>query len=266
MRVRIPLYGLADPHLGRSFDHSMAEFGEPWVGHPYTLFARWDETVPNDAIVLVPGDLSVAARRDDVVADYADLEVRTGALKVLSPGNHDWAVWDTQGKARKACAPYPSLLALKGQAERFALADGAPGMVLVATCGSLTPGSEYFDEKPDHAKRYAKETRRLGVGLALAAEMMRPGDALVVAIHYPPFHRLNETSAYTQMIEDAGAALCVFGHIHNPDEHRLAFQGERGGCTYRLIASDYLRMTPCCLGSLTAGGLELTPSAATVAA
>jgi predicted phosphohydrolase len=252
------LYGFADPHLGRSISHSMAEYGLPWIGHPQTLFERWNAVVPKDAYVLVPGDISVATKRQDILKDYADLESLNGALKILSPGNHDdSSVWATQGKVRAATEPYPSLLAIKGTAERLAVGDG-PGLVVTAVRGSLTPGSERYDSD-ERRVQYTHELRRLELALTRAHALMLPEDQLLVCIHYPPFSRLNEESEFTRMIEAAGTALCVYGHIHTSPEHELAFQGimEDGGCRYRLLAADYLQMTPLLLGELTQSGFTL---------
>jgi predicted phosphohydrolase len=211
------VYGLADPHLGRSINHSMAEYGRPWWGHPQTLFERWDATVPENAFVLVPGDISIAKHREDILSDYADVEARTGALKILSPGNHDDStIWATQGKVRAAIAHYPSLLAIKGQAERFAVDEGTPGFVVAATRGSLTPGSERYEDAPERAKQYEHETSRLALALERARALMQTDDKLVVALHYPPFHRLNEDSVYTRLIEDAGRELVRL----RPHSHR----------------------------------------------
>ena len=252
------VYGLADPHLGRSVGHSMERYGAPWLGHPQTLFAAWDATVPGDATVLVPGDLSVASDSEHVVADYRDLDERSGALKLLSPGNHDRGVWDTQGKAERALAGLPSLVALKGQALRLTAGnDQLPGMVYVALCGALSPGCDHYGEHPDHEKQYARSLPRLQLALDRATALTRPGDRLVLGLHYPPFLAYREPSPASELIESSAVSLCVYGHLHTPGEWERAFQGARGGCTYRLIASDYLHMVPLLLGDLDAKGLQL---------
>jgi predicted phosphohydrolase len=86
---------------------------------------------------------------------------------------------------------------------------------------------------------------------------MRPGDSLVVGLHYLPFFAYNQASPFSDLIEAAGASLCVYGHLHTPAEWQLAFQGLRDGTVYRLLAADYLQMTPLLLGHLGADGLTL---------
>jgi predicted phosphohydrolase len=38
--------------------------------------------------------------------------------------------------------------------------------------------------------------------------------------------------------------LTVYGHLHGRHAHRTAFEGERGGVVYRLIACDHLEFKP----------------------
>jgi predicted phosphohydrolase len=74
---------------------------------------------------------------------------------------------------------------------------------------------------------------------------------------------MHKPSAFSQMIQDAGVQLCVYGHIHGEDWHRQAFQGIRAGTTYRLVAADFLNMTPALVATLNDGHLTVhQPSSA----
>jgi uncharacterized protein len=146
---------------------------------------------------------------------------------------------------------------LRTSAERFAY-DGCPGLVVATTCGSLLPGSKYYDESEDGERRYLKESKRIFTVLQQAQRLMQPGDTLALALHYPPFAQLTKPSVYTQAIEEYGVSLCVFGHIHTRSEHERVLQGDIEGCLYRLVAADYLDMTPAHIGSLSEQGFSFT--------
>jgi predicted phosphohydrolase len=77
------------------------------------------------------------------------------------------------------------------------------------------------------------------MGKALAGE--RP---LIVAIHYPPFTARGESTAFSELIEASGVALCVYGHLHGRHAHRTAVEGDVRGVRYRLIACDRLAFRP----------------------
>lgn len=44
-------------------------FGGEWVGHAEKLYNNWTESVTNDDIVIVCGDISWGLRLDEAVAD-----------------------------------------------------------------------------------------------------------------------------------------------------------------------------------------------------
>jgi predicted phosphohydrolase len=257
----MPIFAVSDLHLSTDGRKSMDPFGPAWRHHPKPLFANWDALVTPDALVLIPGDLSWAMKAEDVAADYAHIDARQGAVKLLSQGNHDFGVWKTQGKARKVCAPYPTLLAVKSSAERIAVPGAEAGVVVAACCGALDPADPYFPTDPVEAaaatKSFEKEIGRLDAALDGAAAIRRPGDTLIVQIHYPPWSRFTESNAFSAAIESAGADLCVFGHLHTSDEQERVLQGEHNGVVYRLVGCDALGMVPAHLGDMSATGLTL---------
>jgi len=250
-----PVFGLADPHLGRSIEHSMDDYGGPWIGHPNILFKEWRKIVSSDALVLIPGDISLARKEDDILFDYQDLDTLPGQ-KILSPGNHDWTVWRSQAKAQQACSSFASLTAIKNDAIR--VGDEEAGLVIAALKGALQPGDKFYDQDPFNERHFHRELKRLEGSLEKAHQLKQPKDKIILAIHYPPFQALCLPSDYTALIEEAEVGLCVYGHIHTAQEHAKAFQGQRNATTYALIAADYLKMKPRLLGQLTANGFSLS--------
>ncbi len=70
------------------------------------------------------------------------------------------------------------------------------------------------------------------------------GRPLIAAIHYPPFDRHQHDTAYSKLIAEAGVSVCVYGHLHGTRAHKTAFEGDRDGVRYHLIACDHLRFAP----------------------
>jgi uncharacterized protein len=46
------------------------------------------------------------------------------------------------------------------------------------------------------------------------------------------------------MISAAGAAFCVYGHLHRRVDWNLAVQGLRDGVRYHLTSCDFLQFVP----------------------
>lgn len=261
------LYAIADLHLSAARPKPMRVFGGAWANHPCDLLAGWHSVVGDDDVVLVPGDLSWASRWQDLALDLEIIDSLPGAVKVLSQGNHDYG-WGGQARMQRLMAVHPTLRPLVHTATRVQV--GPAGLVVAAVRGHLSPGDAWFgarevdgqpvpcaDRAAEDNKRHARELRRLGLALDRAAELRRDGDLLCVQIHYPPFRDLTAPSEMTDLIEAAGADLCVFGHLHSPAAHAEVFQGVRGGVRYRLVSCDSLSMTPCAVADLDDGRLRI---------
>lgn len=228
------IFGLSDLHLSFSSDKPMDVFGEHWRDHAQKMAASWDELVGPDDVVLVPGDISWALRLEQAAADLAWIGARPGRAKILVRGNHDYW-WSAIGKVRKALPP--TLVALQNDAVDL-------GEVVV-TGSRLWSCPGALDFTADDEKVYLREIERLK--LSLQAGRALAGDRpLLAAIHYPPFaaDRARSPTAYSELLEEFGVKLCVYGHLHGRPAHRTAFEGERGGVTYRLIACDHLDFRP----------------------
>jgi predicted phosphohydrolase len=228
----VAIYGISDLHLSFSTDKPMHVFGEHWRGHADKMATAWDAMVQPDDVVLCPGDLSWAMKLEEAERDLAWIAARPGRIKVLTRGNHDYW-WSAIGKVRKALPP--TLVALQNDA--IDLGD-------VVVCGSrlwACPGALDFDK--DDEKIYLREVGRLKSSLE-AGQRMAAGRPLIAAIHYPPFAADKRETEYTKLIEAFRVSLCVYGHLHGERAHRTAFEGERAGVHYRLIACDRLGFSP----------------------
>lgn len=250
----LPIYALADPHIGLSVGNTMASFG--WPDHPRRLLAAWERTVPMEAIVLIAGDLTVSTRKDDVISDLRHLEPLPGR-KFACMGNHDRGPWGTQGGVVRACAEWiPSLTPLKANATR--ITHAGRGLVICGMRGALAPEDTVFGH-PEHQRNYDQAIHRAAAALEEARALREPGDALIAMIHYPPFTNLTEANAFTALIESAGVDLCVYGHLHDRDTWARAVQGAHNGVEYRLTSGDYLNFCPRPVATFGADGLRLEP-------
>ena len=66
---------------------------------------------------------------------------------------------------------------------------------------------------------------------------------MLALIHYPPRYSDGRETAAVPLIRDAGASICVYGHLHGKD-HKWGFQGEADGIRYYLTACDAIDFRP----------------------
>lgn len=221
------IYAIGDLHLSFSQDKPMDVFGESWRGHTERLESAWRETVGAEDLVLIPGDISWAMQLSAASPDLSFIGNLPG-VKLLLRGNHDYW-WSSVTRVR---ASLPSGV--------FALQNDAFSFGDVCVCGTrgwTCPGSAAFDAQDE--KIYLRELQRLSLSLSKA----EPGRMLIAMTHYPPFSEKRRTSGFTELLENAGCRLAVYGHLHGA-AHRTAFEGEQNGVAYRCVAADYLRFVP----------------------
>jgi predicted phosphohydrolase len=197
------LFAIADPHLSRAAPKPMDIFGPGWQGHPAAFFSGWRETVGEDDLVLVPGDISWAMRLEDAMQDLRDIADLPGR-KVLLRGNHDYW-WPSISRLRRDLPA--GMWALQNDA---VLVDG---VVVSGTRGWVCPGSHGFTSEDQRI--YDREVERLRLSLAHAAKL--EGTYHVVMLHFPPTNPRLEPSELTDLIIAAKPDALVFGHVHGEE-------------------------------------------------
>lgn len=260
-----PVFAISDLHLDFVAPRRrMDRLNPAWHLHPGALIERWQRVVPRNSVVLCPGDLSWNSGAGKLTEDYRVIDQMPGHTKILSPGNHDHGIWRSADRARRFCGKFDTLKALRGDALRVSQGDTAAGLVVAAAKGFYAPEDAFFGgpggnphDARQEMKRFQRELGRLKAALRHASEIRRDGDRVVVMIHYPPFANYTETSAFSAAIERADVDLCIFGHIHYPEEWKKVAIGRRNGVRYQLVASDYLNMRPLQIGTLGSGGFQL---------
>lgn len=224
------IFAIGDLHLSQQQEKPMDIFGSDWENHAVKIKENWNRTVGENALVIVAGDISWAMYLADALPDLQWLAELKGT-KLLIRGNHDYW-WNSIGKVRSQLPS--SLYAL--QNDHFSWEKS----VVCGARGWICPGEEGFDNEQDQ-KLYQREVQRLRLSLESAT---RGGfSEIIVALHFPPYNRKGQPSAFTRLLEEYKVKICVFGHIHDSGRENIC-QGIRNGVEYRFVAADGIGFTP----------------------
>ena len=90
------IYALADLHLSFGTDKPMDVFGSKWENYTEKIYSNWQNTVGDDDLVIIPGDVSWATYIEDAYEDFKFINELNGK-KVIIKGNHDYW-WTTLRK------------------------------------------------------------------------------------------------------------------------------------------------------------------------
>jgi uncharacterized protein len=223
------IYAIGDTHLSRARPKPMDIFGEHWRGHEERMRDNWNAVAGDDDLLLCSGDISWALRLQDASPDLAFLATFRG-LKLLIKGNHDlW--WSSLARVRAIAPAGIEFL----QYSAYLYGD----IAIAGTRGWSLPGA--IGATDDDARIVRREVERLRLSLEAAARLRHR--ALIVMLHYPPLSLLEEPTPFSDLIEQAGASLCVYGHLHGADIPS-APQGERRGVRYKLVSADAVDFRP----------------------
>ena len=223
------VYAIGDLHLSLSVPNkAMDVFGAQWRDHAERLREAWQDTVSEDDLVLIPGDISWAMYQDDALADLAFLGACKGT-KLLLRGNHDYW-WQSVTKVRAALPE--GMYALQNDVFRFG------ELFIAGTRGWTVPEAAHYKESAD-SKLYERELLRLDLSLSKVPD----GAPCIGMMHYPPFSESGEKSAFAERFEKKGVSDVVYGHLHGAGS-RFAFVGTSGGVRYHLVSADCLGFVP----------------------
>ena len=225
------IFAIGDLHLSLSVENkSMDVFGPGWANHVDRLREGWQDTVGEDDLVLVPGDISWGLRLEEAEADLRFIHQLKGT-KVLLRGNHDY--WWTGYSKVKSVLP-PSVKAVQNDALLW------NGVIVGGTRGWNTPLSPDFSEGKDR-KIFEREKLRLGLSLRAMDDMA--GRLRVVMLHYPPFNEKGEPTDFADLIRGHGVDHAVYGHLHGRS-CLGSFEGDHEGTRYHLVSADHLQFVP----------------------
>lgn len=226
------IFAIADLHLSGHAPKPMEVFGAHWEGHWDRIRAAWRGQVSPEDAVLLPGDISWAMTLGQAKPDLAEIAELPGR-KVLLRGNHDYW-WGSVSRVREALPQGMSAV------QNDALALGPA--VVCGTRGWACPGCAAWEGEADR-KVYERELIRLRLSLEAALRIRAPGNALVAMLHFPPLDERSGRSGFTDLLEEYGVNAVVYGHLHGIPEGS-AFEGNRNGVEYRMVACDYIGFSP----------------------
>ena len=227
---RARVWAIADLHLalGRGSAAGQGSSGPCRPDRWDRIKTGWRAVVGARDLVLLPGDISEARNHREVQPDLAWLD-RLPGLKVLSAGNHDtW--WNGAAKVRPMLRR--SLLAVGGDAQQVG------GIVACGALGAPTSSSDMDLSQID------RELERMRAALENAHAIRGEGEPIYALWHYPPFDVDRRPGPLVPLLEAAGVAGCVYGHLHREADWTSAVQGVIGGVRYHCVAADALGFRP----------------------
>ena len=235
------IFAIGDLHL--SFDERVEKpmdvFGEAWADHDEKLYNNWKETVSEDDLVIICGDISWGLRQDEALADLEWIH-RLPGKKVFFKGNHDlW--WQSVNKLNKI---YEDNSMVFVQNKCFIIEKISDGSQLkTAICGTrgwTCPGTEGFTEHD--RKIYDREIARLKLSLDDAKN--QGAEQIIAALHFPPTNDKQQPSDFTKLLTQYGVKTCVYGHLHGKDSFGNGIKSVLNGVEYKLVSLDYLQCKP----------------------
>ena len=233
------IYALADLHLSLSNpEKSMDVFGTGWEGYIERIKNAWEETVAAEDTVLISGDISWATYIENAKEDFEFINSLPGK-KLLSRGNHDYW-WTTISKMEKILSDWGM------DTIRFVRTNAVEceDALVTGTRGWNPPksGSDYTEEDK---KIYLREIERTKIAVReLDKADPDRSSKRIFMIHYPPTTRDLKRTEISDLIDEGGIDICVYGHLHGM-AHRFVNQEGTGRDTrYICTSSDYLGFAP----------------------
>lgn len=223
------IWAIGDLHLDHTKEKAMGIFGPQWEDHDEKITRAWKDSVSEDDLVLIPGDISWALKWEEAEDDLRFLDELPGR-KILSKGNHDY--WWT-GMKKMNSGNWKTLRFLQNNS---ILTE--EGIGIYGTRGWTASDAENFTEQDE--KIHRREVLRLGLSFDSMKE--RP-EKKIVMIHYPPFRQDFGDSEFTEMMAEQNVDLCIYGHLHG-EGHRYVLEEKRDGVRYLCVAADYIDFKP----------------------
>ena len=223
------IYAIGDLYFPGGQEKPMNVFGSLWDDHVSQIITHWKETIKNDDLVLIPGDISWAMHFDQAKDDLALIAELPGE-KILLRGNHDYW-WTSIGKIREWLPD--TMHALQNDAFRW------NDVVVCGTRGWVFP-TKLSPLDAQDMKIFNRELIRLELSLQEASKHNFP---LIAMTHYPPLLKDTPSTAFTELLEAYGVSLCCYGHLHDTGIAN-AYRGSLHEIPYHLVSCDAINFTP----------------------
>jgi predicted phosphohydrolase len=228
----LAIYAISDLHLALSVDKPMDIFGYKWANYMQRLESNWNEIIGPEDYVVIPGDISWATYLEEALEDFKFIDALPGN-KIISKGNHDYW-WTSHSKLRRFVEEnkLSSLHFMHNNSVRVGK------ITICGTRGWICPGDDGFGT--EDRKIYNRELQRLELSL----KSVQPDtDAIIAALHYPPFNSKKEPTEFVEIMRKYCVKLCLYGHLHG-DSFKNAVMQKVDGIDFKLVSADYLEFTP----------------------
>lgn len=222
------LYAISDLHLDFVGNKPMDIFGEKWSDHSSKIKENWIKKIKEEDTVLIAGDISWSMKMEDGIKDLEWVD-RLPGKKIMIKGNHDYW-WGSISKLNQLFSGMNFI-----QNNFFTYQDYA----ICGTRGWNYPGGEAFSEKDE--KIYVRELIRLK--LSVESAVKAGYKKFIIMLHYPPVADQEGISGFTEIIDEIGAEIVIYGHLHGPSVVN-AFEGYRNGVKYIFTSSDFINFNP----------------------
>lgn len=226
------VYAISDLHLSFETEKPMDVFGGNWLNYEDKLRENWQNTISEEDLVLIAGDISWAMQLTETKSDF-DFIAGLNGKKVIIRGNHDY--WWSTISAVRGVLPQ-DVFAIQNDCLRF------ENILLCGTRGWTVPEKGKTQSKEDE-KIFEREKIRLDLTLSSMSKERKDGDTVICMMHYPPFNSDYEQSDFMDLIEKYKVDIVVFGHIHGITKFDTKMR-EINGIKYYLTSCDKLANKP----------------------
>lgn len=244
------VWALADLHLSFGVPgKEMHVFGEKWRDHPLKIKKFWEESVDDEDLVLIAGDISWGKHLEEAIPDLEWIDSLPGT-KVMIRGNHDYW-WSAISKLRKVIPS--SIHCIQNDVFNWKdvsvagarLWDNSEfnfdGYVVMSEAACVKPLTEKDLDPLRAEKIFSRELQRLETSLK---KLNPKAKHRLVMTHYPPVNATLCDSRVSALLEKYRVDVCVFGHVHNMKHDLGTIFGEKNGVRYVMTAADYLDFMP----------------------
>ena len=241
------LYAIGDLHLHyQSVLRAPGQLhGRVWKNHEEKFRKNCGKLVSEEDTLVLVGDHSWGKNLAACELDLQYIRDLPGR-KILTRGNHDM-FWDAKKTGHLNELFQPELTFLQDSYEVYR------DYALVGTKGFTFEGPFYIDrlgriigwdeEAEVHAKKLVmRELQRLRKSFELAKA--DGYQKFIMFLHYPPIYNGMECEEILSVLKEYGIKRCYYGHIHGGSAAKRAFNGEKYGIRFQLIACDHLGFCP----------------------
>lgn len=218
------IYSIADLHMDDKKEKPMDIFGDNWKNHEEKIIQSWKETINDDDLILIPGDISWAIKLDGAYEDLIKIDQLKG-IKVIIRGNHDYW-WSSKTQLNK----------LGLDSIRFIINDcyESDTIGVYGTRGWISRDERNFTEKDE--KIFKRELLRLEN--SLKSSRLQVGTKIVM-IHFPPFNNDGSVNEFVELMIKYDIDICLYGHLHG-EGHNFIKESIIEGIRFHCVSSDYL--------------------------